>query len=193
MTVFNKLSMQFSGLLAFTRELVLRPSSMGAACPSSKYLARAMAQQISLPISGHLVELGAGTGVVTTALLEHGVQPRQLVVIEQSAALYQHLQNYFPQINVLQGDAQNLSNLLQNKAGNVSVIVSSLPLLSLPPEIASTIKQQIHDVLKPGGLYIQYTYQLSRLKKMPAGFKYLSSQRIWLNLPPARIDVFQRL
>jgi phosphatidylethanolamine/phosphatidyl-N-methylethanolamine N-methyltransferase len=193
MTVLSKISMQLSGLAAFTKEVVLHPSSMGAACPSSKYLALAMAKKIPLPLSGQVLELGAGTGVVTAALLEYGVHPHQLFVIEQSQALFQHLKNYFPQITVLHGDAQNLLGLLQGKAQNVSVIVSSLPLLSLPAETAQAIQQQIHDVLQSGGLYIQYTYHLLKVKEPPVGFNYLSSRRIWLNLPPARIDVFQRV
>lgn len=193
MTVMSKLSMQLSGFATFAKEVVLHPSSMGAACPSSKRLAQAMAKQIPLPIAGQVLELGAGTGVVTSALLESGVHPRQLLVVEQSQALFQHLKNYFPTISVLHGDAQNLSSLLAGKVKDVAVVVSSLPLLSLPAETAIAIQQQIHDLLPSGGLYIQYTYRLLKIKNSPAGFNYLSSQRIWLNVPPARIDVFQRI
>jgi len=54
----------------FLREWVAQPGIVGAIWPSSHRLAHGMAQHIPIRGDGLVVEIGAGTGVVTQALLE---------------------------------------------------------------------------------------------------------------------------
>lgn len=180
-----------SGLALFIREIATNPSAMGAACPSSKRLARGIAAQIPLT-AGLVVELGGGTGVVTAALLEHGITPDQLIVIERAAKLSEHLRQRFPQLKIMEGDASELSQLLGNHYSPAHTIVSGLPLRSLPTATVQAIGQQIDTVLEPGGLYIQFTYSLHRTPLPPSPrLCWVHSEYIWLNLPPARVDVFR--
>ena len=46
---------------------------MGAVVPSSKLLARTMAQYVDVSSDGPVIELGPGTGAITNALVEQGV------------------------------------------------------------------------------------------------------------------------
>lgn len=71
----------------FVKELVANPRNIGAACPSSKKLADSIASLVSPPQDGYVVELGAGTGVVTAALLRRGISPERLIVVEKSKHL----------------------------------------------------------------------------------------------------------
>ena len=89
----------------FLRELVAQPGTVGAICASSPRLAARMAALVDAQQPGLVVELGGGTGVITAALLAHGIAPARLVVVEQSAALADHLRRRFPDVCVLQGDA----------------------------------------------------------------------------------------
>ena len=56
----------------FLREFLEAPAGVGAVWPSSEHLARGMAARIDPRGDGLVVELGAGTGVVTRALLDRG-------------------------------------------------------------------------------------------------------------------------
>jgi phosphatidylethanolamine/phosphatidyl-N-methylethanolamine N-methyltransferase len=180
-----------SGLLVFLREILLNPKAMGAAFPSSLHLARVIAKQIPSKTNSHIVELGGGTGVITAALLAHGINPEKLIIIERSAALALHLQKRFPESHVINGDARELSHLLTHERLPVNIIVSSLPLRSLPQATVKMIGKQIEQVLAPQGLFIQFTYGLFSKPRSPSmNLKCVYSKRVWRNPPPARVDVF---
>jgi phospholipid N-methyltransferase len=180
-----------SGLPLFLREILTNPGAMGAACPSSKRLANKIAGQVPLS-AGLTLELGGGTGVVTSALLQRKILPKNLVVIERSAALAEHLQTRFPQLKILQGDASELTKLLGTSCLKANVVVSSLPLRSLPAKTVQSIGAQLENILVTGGLYIQFTYSLHRSPLIPSPhLQWLKSEYIWLNIPPARVEVFR--
>jgi len=183
-----------ASLALFTREIWANPRAMGAACPSAPALASAMAARVPLNREGLVVELGGGTGAVTAALLKHGVPPWKLAVVERSPTLAAHLRQRFPQLRIIQGDAAQLTHLLdRDRHRGIGSIVSSLPLRSLPPPVTRAISQQFETLLPSGGLLIQYTYDLrgTRARWLP-GFHRLSSKIVWSNLPPARLEVFER-
>ena len=182
-----------ASLALFTREIWANPRAMGAAFPSAPALASYMAAQVPLDRDGWVVELGGGTGVVTAALLKHGVPPWKLVVVERSPTLASHLRQRFPQLRIIQGDAAQLGQLLDHPQFPLSSIVSSLPLRSLNPATTRAISHQFEILLQPGGLLIQFTYDLrgTRTRLLPR-FRRLSSRIVWSNLPPARVDVFER-
>lgn len=175
----------------FARALRSGPQAVGAACPSSKHLADYMATQAVSSAKGYVVELGAGTGVVTASLLAHGIAPERLIVIEKSAILAEHLKARFPQVTVLEGDAAHLSSLLGRRASRVSAVVSSLPLKSLPKSTVDQIGEALDTVLPRGATFIQFTYSLRcRAVDWAQELTCLHSRTIWRNLPPARVNVF---
>lgn len=176
----------------FLYEAVMHPSMVGAVFPSSKRLAFSLAQQIPINQPGLVVELGAGTGAITAALVDQKNLFHQLIVIERSAKLSNHLTRRFPELRVIQGDARQLHTLInQSTSAPIQAIVSSLPLRSLPSSIVEKIGTEINHVLIKGGLYIQYTYSLWGKPLCPSPkLKLIRQQWVWQNLPPARIDVF---
>lgn len=175
----------------FARALRSGPQAVGAACPSSKRLADYMATQAVSSAKGYIVELGAGTGVVTASLLAHGIAPERLIVIEKSAILAEHLKARFPQVTVLEGDAAHLASLLGRRASRVSAVVSSLPLKSLPKSTVDQIGRALDTVLPRGATFIQFTYSLRcRAVDWAQDLTCLHSRTIWRNLPPARVNVF---
>ena len=62
-----------------------------------------------------VLELGAGTGVVSRALLEGGVPPEQLIVVEIVPDMADHLRGVLPGVLVIEGDARNLPDLLPRR------------------------------------------------------------------------------
>jgi phosphatidylethanolamine/phosphatidyl-N-methylethanolamine N-methyltransferase len=181
----------------FFRELITNPSGVGAACPSSPGLAKCMASFVPLRQASYVLEMGAGTGAVTQALLQRGIPPQQLIALERSPSMAVHLQEVFKGLRVVQGDATEFRQLLHHHLGErqptVSAIVSSLPFRSLPRPVVRAIVEEIHELMSPETLFIQFTYDLRPIPYAPFHrFERVASKIIWLNLPPARVDVFQR-
>src|SRR5437868_6161253 len=96
----------------FLRSWIEKPLSMGAVTPSSKVLARNMARYVDPDDDGPVIELGPGTGPVTDALVEHGVDPARLVLVEFNPTYCQLLKQRFPKADVVQGDAYRLREAL---------------------------------------------------------------------------------
>src|SRR5215207_8736368 len=94
----------------FARELISQPAAVGAVWPSSSQLAKGMAACVPADGKGSIVELGGGTGAVTQALLERGIAPERLLVVERSPAFVQHLRARFPSVKVVEGDATKLAD-----------------------------------------------------------------------------------
>lgn len=182
-------------LSLFGRELLTNPRNIGAACPSSPALAHRIARTVGINKKSHVVELGAGTGSITRALLERCVSGDRLVVLERSASMVALLRKRFPGATVVQGDAGDLKSILHDQLGidpvNVSHIVSSLPLRSIPQKQSLRIAEVIQDMLSHGSRLVQYTYDL---RNGSLGWfdrlGHLKSSYVWLNLPPARVDLF---
>ena len=178
-------------LRLFTKALCSGPQAVGAACPSSRHLADYMASQAMASRNGYIVELGAGTGVVTAALLARGLPPERLIVVEKSPLLAEHLRERFPEVTVLEGDAAQLATLLGWRAKRVSTVVSSLPLKSLPKMTVDRIGSELDAILPKGATFIQFTYSLRcRAIDWAQDVTCLHSHTVWRNVPPARVNVF---
>lgn len=179
--------------MLFSRALLASPGSVGAVCPSSPRLARALASHVPLNIDNGLVlELGAGTGRVTTALLERGINPETLVIVEQDKLLARHLKNRFLNISVIHGNAIKLCEMCNRYDRHVGCVISSLPLLSLPPATVEALGETLQQLLGRDGLLIQYTYRLNnRPSPLATYLERVSTRTIWGNIPPARVEVFR--
>lgn len=189
----SKVTEKTSALMLFAREILSNPREIGAACPSSPILGRAMANALPTHLNGIVIELGAGTGTITAALLARGIPPEKLLVLERSANMVKHLREKFPQLQIVEGDAAQLGQYL-NKNTKVAAIVSGLPLRSLPPMVVKKIINQIKRLLHREGVLIQFTYDLRGqwFEEQYKPFRRAQSTIVWRNLPPARVDVFRK-
>ena len=176
------------------KELALNPRDMGSLCPSSAVLAKEMARAVPARVRANdvFIEIGAGTGPVTAALLQRGIPSDRLIVIEKSPVMAESLVARFPQVNVSCRGAESMSECL-NGSERVRAIVSSLPFRSLPRKVSLSIMREIERVLAPGGLFIQFTYAIAgEMHFIPLGFKKLRSSIILRNIPPAKVEVYMK-
>jgi len=153
---------------------------MGAVMPSGRVLARTMAQYVNVDSSEPVVELGPGTGAITSALIEHGVDQKRLVLVEYNPGFCALLRDRYPHAKVVQGDAYALRDSLWNMlSAPASAVVSGLPLVTKP--------------LAPGAPFVQFTYSVAPpIPKSLPGVSTEASERIWMNLPPARVWVYRK-
>jgi phosphatidylethanolamine/phosphatidyl-N-methylethanolamine N-methyltransferase len=180
----------------FLQEWLANPQRTGAIAPSSPKLAAAMAQWLPADPESFVLELGPGTGAVTKALLDRGLREDRLVAIERNPKMAQVLHKRFPRAHIITGDAWQMDTLLSGHSEpikSVGAVISSLPLLNFPPDEADALAKKIYTLLQPGGKLVQYSYHLGNPRsRATAHFRPLTSKIIWLNLPPARVSVYQK-
>jgi len=179
----------------FFRQWLRAPLQTGAVLPSGSALVKALAGEVDPADPGVVVELGAGTGAVTKALLDRGVAPERLYVIERNPEFVALLRRRFPEARVLHADATHLHDLLpQHGVEVVSQVVSGLPLRSLPFEVERGVLRAAFRMLAPGRRFIQFTYGFTapihpEIKKR-LGLVGHPVTRVLLNIPPAVVWSF---
>jgi phosphatidylethanolamine/phosphatidyl-N-methylethanolamine N-methyltransferase len=195
-TMAKRLLATLTDTTLFLQEWLANPQRTGAVVPSSRQLAAAMAQWLPTDSDSYVLELGPGTGAVTQALLKHGLREERLVAIERNPKLAHLLRERFPRAHIIHGDAWQLDHLLRDRRkpiASVGAVISSLPLLNFSPEEAETLAGKIRAVLEPQGMWVQYSYRIhKRRTRGTSRFQLLASKIVWLNLPPARVSVFQK-
>lgn len=178
--------------LRFLRALITRPRNIGAILPSSPQLAAAIARQVD-PGAGPVLEVGAGTGVISQALLERGVAPQNLILLEYDEDLARHLAARFPGATVIQGDAFDLDHSLGARAQqSFGAIVSGLPLLNHPLPRRHAFMEQAAARLMPGAPLVQFSYGTHAPVVPPPGHSVVRAAFVWANIPPARVWVYRR-
>ena len=183
----------------FIRSLIENPRLVGAVSPSGPVLAKTMASYVDISGDAPIIELGPGTGPVTQALLERGIAPERLTLVEYETKFCDLLRERFPGVNVVQGDAYGLKKTLAGKVeGPIGSIVSSLPLLNQPEADRLRLLDESFELIAPGGVFVQFTYSLwvspMPLKRHANRGAYTAEGLgpIWLNLPPARVWLYKR-
>lgn len=179
--------------LQFIRSWIDKPLRTGAVMPSSKALARAMARPIDPDETGPVIELGPGTGPVTAALVERGVDPSRLVLVEYNPDFCRLLRTRYPTATVIQGDAYRLRRLLESSLKEpAAAVVSGLPLLTKPLRTRLRLMADVIALLRPGAPLVQFTYGVvPPIPKTLTGISATASNLVWLNLPPARVWVYR--
>lgn len=177
----------------FFQSWLQSPLRTGAVSPSGRALARTMAGYVDPAEDGPVIELGPGTGPVTAALIARGVAPERLVLIEYNPEFCKLLRLRFPEATVIQGDAYNMAKTLDGHVDRPAAsIVSSLPLFTRPAPERHSLLDQAFRLSRPRAPFIQFTYAVvSPVPLTPERFDAHVSQRIWANLPPARVWVYR--
>ena len=179
--------------LRFLKSLVARPRAIGAIAPSGAALARKIAFEIDPAVSGVVLELGPGTGVVTDALIARGVTVDRLIAIEADPDLAQLMRERFPRLRVVEGDAFALDRTLPpQESGPLAATVSGLPLLNFPPEKRRALILSALARMSPGLPFVQFSYGFTAPVPTDAEISVEQAGLVLANLPPARVWVYRR-
>jgi phospholipid N-methyltransferase len=170
------------------------PKLIGAVAPSGRALAKLMSK--GLGPGARVIELGAGTGTVTEALLGTGVRPENLYLLERNEAFFEILSRRFPRCPLVPADALELRERFKDSLHSFDFVVSGLPLLLFAPEQKAHLFEQIFEVLGPNGAYQQFTYgarcPIDRAQRERLGLKRKLLGFAALNIPPAFVYRFSR-
>jgi phosphatidylethanolamine/phosphatidyl-N-methylethanolamine N-methyltransferase len=140
-----------------------------------------------------IVELGAGTGAISQGLMESGLPPEALMMIELDRPLFEYLRERFPKVRVINGDATRLLDILRQQGiEEVGTVISGIPMVTMPLDFQRAIIEQSFAALGPGGCLLQYSY--SPVVPIPAkklGVEARLVKFVVRNLPPATVWRFR--
>ncbi|PWC80200.1 ribose ABC transporter permease [Azospirillum sp. TSH100] len=182
----------------FVERWIRSPLKVASVTPSGPELCRTMAKAADCSPTRRVVELGPGTGPVTSALLAHGVTPDNLLMVELDPAFADHLSILHPNATVVRGDATRVHRIVQAHGWETcDAVVSGLPLIAMPLSVQARIVRGAFSVLAPDGVFVQFTYGpfapvnpelIRRLRLKPRRHAWIAR-----NLPPASVWTFRRL
>lgn len=178
----------------FLRRAIRRPALLAAPAPTGARLAARVAAVVPTGRPLHVVELGAGTGALTALVAARLAPGSRFVAIELDPEMAAHLRAALPDVEVVEGDATDLTALLTRLGvERVDVVVSSLPWTFLDPAARRQLLADTVGVLAPDGVFtlIQVVVAVpSRVRQLRRDldevFAEVHEDRpVWRNLPPA--------
>ena len=172
----------------FFRRWLANPLQMGSIVPSSATLCAHIVRQVRCAPDEIVVELGAGTGVISHALLNGGIPAERLTVIEIVPDMVAHLRRSLPGVSVIEGDARHLPRLTPaHWHGRVGTVICGIPLVLLP-RVAQRAFIDAIEAIAPGRGFLHYSYcATSPLPTRAHGL--IGKREAWtpLNFPPASV------
>lgn len=185
--------------LRFLGSWLTHPRQTAAIAPSSQELAGAMLAEMP-PDASRVIELGGGTGAMTSHLVERGIEGGALMVVEINPLLHQRLRARFPGARVVLGDAAELPRLAEDcgfaQEGPADAVISSLGLLAMDRAMQTTVLGAAFTCLATQGRFVQFTYgPVAPVQDRVLADLGLSVRRgalVLRNMPPATVWVFQR-
>lgn len=180
--------------IRFLQEGLKNIRTVGTISRSSQFLCRKMTGLVDFEQARAIAELGAGDGVITRHILPQLHPDGKLLAFEVLPQMSAHLHSIDdPRLVVVEDSAEHIQSHL-DKAGieQVDFIISAIPFVMLPQELALTIVKACRQALRPGGLFIQVHYSLLAKKLYDEVFGNVRIHFEPLNIPPAFVLVSQR-
>jgi phospholipid N-methyltransferase len=169
----------------FLKSFLRSPLQVASVIPSSRFLVNHIVRHINEIGPVTAAELGAGTGVLTRALVHKCPSIESLIVFENEENLKHHLREEFRQVPVY-ADAFTLSEVLQEQnTGQLDCIISALPVSWFSKEQNEQLMEMIHSCLKPGGYFIMFQFSLQMRKYLRVVFDDIIIKYVPLNFLPA--------
>ena len=179
-------------------QFLAKPFTTGAICASSPELAKMITEDIGIEKAKCVVELGPGTGAVTSFIAEAVPTKSTFFAVELNHNMYIALKRRFPKLKVYQDCASNLPMLLDKEGfKHADTIISGLPWASFSDELQEEILNAIVAALPKGGTFATFAYIQGTLLPSGRNFKRRlrkhfskveKSKVVWMNIPPAFVS-----
>ena len=178
-----------SDLWLVLRKFVTNAKTVATVAPSSRALSRAILRDIDWANTRAVVELGAGTGPITTQLARVAPPHVRVVVNEFLPDFCAALRQKFPGLDVAEGDATRLADMLaERRINRVDYVLSGLPLTHFAPPDRDAVIDQCGRLLGPGGEFRQLTTAPWLYRGLYRRyFREVSFRLVVWNLPPGGV------
>ena len=165
----------------------------GAIVPSQRFLIEKMIAPVPESYAGRIIELGAGSGALTSRLAMKCPEAR-ILACEINPALARVNRHQLDmagingQVQLIPDSAEHLLSEMDRRGmGKADFVLSGIPLGNLRKDRVLALIEAISRALVPGGMYIQFQYSLLDRKRIRTRFKSLRTIPVLLNFPPAGI------
>jgi phospholipid N-methyltransferase len=178
-----------SDLFLVLRKFVTNAKTVATVAPSSRALSRAILRGIDWANTKAVVELGAGTGPIT-AELANVVAPHVRVVINEYLPDFcKALRQKFPTLDVVEGDAKKLTEMLAERGiTEINQVLSGLPLTHFSESDRAAVIDQCGRLLAPNGEFRQLTTAPWLYRGLYRRyFREVSFRLVLWNLPPGGV------
>ncbi|MEQ1941064.1 phospholipid N-methyltransferase PmtA [Mesorhizobium sp. VNQ89] len=190
----RKIARKFDDELKFFKGWIDKPKAVGSIIPTSSVTARRMASIIDTGSGLPVLEVGPGTGVITTAILRHGVKPENLYTVEYSHDFVVHLRRNYPGVNVIEGDGFDLDKTLgESSVLTFDSVVSGVPLLNFPVGRRIAYLDNLLKRIPYGRPVVQLTY--GPKSPIPPGLGDYTVEHfhfVLRNIPPTQLWIYRR-
>ena len=184
---------------AFFAAVLRKPGQIGAVAPSSPSLAGVIASVVPTAGAPVVVELGPGTGAVTTAIDARLDPGARHLAVELDPRMAGFLRQAHPGLEVVEGDAAKLQSLLEERGvEHADAVVSGLPWALFDDVTQASILSQVAAVIGPDGVFATFAYRhgmalaaARRFRRtLHATFAEVQlTPTVWRNMPPAFVYV----
>lgn len=178
----------------FFTESIKNLKTTGTLVQSSRFLCQKMSEQIPVRSDAVVIELGAGDGRITKHILNRLGKNGRLFSFEINEQFCEQLRKIKdPRFHLMPYSAENLiSEMHAHGISEVNYVISALPFVVLPPELATSIIKNARDILSPDGLYVQMHYNMMEKKRYLKVFGNCEMHFVPINIPPAWVLVCQK-
>lgn len=172
-------------------QYLVKPRTVGAILPSSKYLSNKMLKQINFKDSNCIIEYGSGTGAFTNEILRRRNKETTVILFEYNRSFYEILKTSFkdePNLFIINDSVEKIEYYLKDlNIDTVDYIVSGLPFASLPIEMSNCILNKTTQILDSNGVFITFQYTKLKIPYIQSFFTHIDVEKEYRNVPPAYI------
>jgi phosphatidylethanolamine/phosphatidyl-N-methylethanolamine N-methyltransferase len=180
--------------LTFFWEFLRHPLQIGSVLPSSRFLEQRLLKTAELASARTVVELGAGTGGTTRAILRAMSPEARLLCVEINPHFYRLIDRIKDQRLVAHlGDACELRALLSAYGlGAADAVISGIPFSTMSQHAGAEILVAISSVLGPKGRFVAYQVsdRVAALCQPILGTGRVDLEL--LNIPPMRVFLWEK-
>ena len=170
--------------MLFIKKFVTEPRTIGSVPRSAPQRVDSRLQSADGAKRGAVAELGAGTGVMTRAIIERKAKECELLVFEIEEELRKNLEDETGL--EIYADARTLLEVMEargiEKAG---LIVSSLPFTVLPRDVTKSVMEGVTRSLAPDGSFVAFQYSLPMKGTLEKLFDKVDVRFVMMNIPSA--------
>ena len=169
--------------LIFLKGFLRNWREVGSPVPSSRHLARKICQLIDFDRAQTVVEIGAGTGVITNEILSSLQPDASLITFEVNNDFCNRLRSIDDsRLTVHNVSALQMHRVLAEKA---DYVVSGIPIATLSKSEFTRLCGSVNEILRPGGVFIQLQLSLVSYSRLKHVFRDVSVGFTFRNTPPA--------
>nr|WP_222131725.1 methyltransferase domain-containing protein [Pseudonocardia sp. C8] len=158
-----------------------------------------MSAKLARVAPGHgspvVVELGPGTGAVTAEVSRRMAPEGRHLAVELDPGMARYVAERHPDVEVVNGDARKLGELLAERGiEHADAVISGLPWSLFDRDTQREILAQVVDVVGETGAFTTFAYSHTMPMASARRFKGLlqevfdevvTTRTVWRNVPPA--------